>query len=577
MNRHFSLTMRLLFCLVSLLPINQTKAQPAESTAYDLQYFRPPMDIPLLLSGTFGELRTNHFHSGIDIKTNGKEGLNVFAIADGFVSRIRVSPYGYGLAVYIDHPNGYTSVYGHLQKFNPALSQYVKQSQYALHSAEVDLYPEAGAWEVKKGDIIAFSGNSGGSSGPHLHFEIRETESEIPINPMLFGFDIQDNIAPVLEGVSLHSMTDWTDNKNIGTWTLEKAKTVYKPRGTDTLYSPHKTVGIGIKCFDRLTGASNKNGVAKIIVSANEDTIFLADFNKIAFHESRYINALIDYAEYKRSKRRYMQCFVLPGNQLGVYRQTINRGYITLPGQGAVAVEVAIEDFKGNSSKAQFFVKYEEGVSKKILTNPVIASPYERFAFSREGVEISWESGALYDSLAFDFAMKPIAQGDYSPSYAIHHSHTPLHKSLDIAIRAGNLPEPYFSKALIGIDRGSGQASSIGGSYADGWVKSTSRYFGEFAIMLDTLPPTIERLNISNNKNMTTESAIRCRIKDDFSGIRSYWPTIDGQWILMPYNAKTKTVSHIFENAPDGKEHIFELVVEDEKGNQSSIKIQYTR
>ena len=151
--------------------------------SYPQDYFQSPLEIPLILSGTFAELRSNHFHSGLDIKTQQQSGLKVMAAASGFVSRIKVSHFGYGKALYITHPNGYTTVYAHLQNFNPEIDAYIKHRQYKNESYEIELFPKAGELLVNNGDIVAYSGNTGGSGGPHLHFEIRNKQ-EHPMNPM---------------------------------------------------------------------------------------------------------------------------------------------------------------------------------------------------------------------------------------------------------------------------------------------------------------------------------------------------------------------------------------------------------
>ncbi|MBI2281845.1 MAG: M23 family metallopeptidase [Bacteroidetes bacterium] len=269
---------------------------------YPKDYFRSPLDIPLILSGNFGELRNNHFHSGLDIKTQGVEGLKVYAIADGFVSRVKISPIGYGKIIYITHPNGYTSAYAHLQQFKGELAKEIKRYQYANETFEMDYYPPDTLLKVKKGDIIALSGNSGSSGGPHLHFEIRETVSEYAVNPLLFGFDIKDDVKPVIKSIILFPLNDTSfvnDKKVSQEFTVTGTNGNYQLL-TKLPINVYGQIGVGINTFDQQSGASNQNGVYEVMLFEDNNLICKTELSSFSFDHTRALNSMIDYELYHR-------------------------------------------------------------------------------------------------------------------------------------------------------------------------------------------------------------------------------------------------------------------------------------
>jgi len=296
---------RFLFIVLSLLSISAGLLPDQAEKNYPQDYFRSPVDHDIKLSGTFGELRPNHFHAGIDIKAQmGKTGQNIFAVADGIVSRINIKSSGYGNALYIDHPNGYTSVYAHLEKFPKHIAEYMKEQQYDTHTSEIEHYPSAGMFSFQKGDIIGTLGMSGRSYGPHLHFEIRDTESEIPINPLLFGFSIDDKVRPDLRSVKLYGLDDQMCELESKQYTLRKRGSSYKP-SKDTLMMKSSEVGVALKAYDQMTGVSNLNGIYALEMYVDDSIHFQFTMDKISFDETRYINAHMDYAEREVKKSYY--------------------------------------------------------------------------------------------------------------------------------------------------------------------------------------------------------------------------------------------------------------------------------
>lgn len=305
---------------------------------YPTDYFRSPLDIPVVLSGTFGELRSNHFHAGLDIKTQRKNGLKVYATADGYVSRIKVGLWGYGKVIYINHPNGYTTVYAHLSKFGDGIEEYVKNIQYEKESYETgNIFPKKGEIPVKKGQVIAYSGSTGGFVPPHLHYEIRDTKTEHIINPLLFGVPAQDSVAPrvtKLMGYPMYSDSRINGNNRKLSLPLKKKKKAdsinFNAEYITNRITASGEIGFGLTTWDRLGKALNKNGVFSIEMKVNGSRHYYHDLETFSFAESKYINLLIDYPHYKKYKTRVQQTFKHPANQLSIYEDLIANGVITM-------------------------------------------------------------------------------------------------------------------------------------------------------------------------------------------------------------------------------------------------------
>ena len=309
--------MRILLIIIYIIPwiINSQEKYPKN-------YFSKPVEIPLILSGNFGESRTNHFHSGIDIKTQSKEGLNIISSANGYVSRIKIAHGGFGKALYIDHYNGFTTVYGHLKKFNKEIEDYIKKIQYRRQSYEVDIYLNKNTINLKKNQIIAYSGNTGSSSGPHLHYEIRNTSNQKPLNPLLFGMDVKDTRRPEIKGLFVYTNIDDNFDKII-------PKKLKLKRINDSVFRTNTInikgkIGFGINVIDKQDLANNKNGVHKISTYLNKKLINSINFDGFLFEESILINTLIDYQHYINNKERILKLFKTSGNKLSFYKNPNN-------------------------------------------------------------------------------------------------------------------------------------------------------------------------------------------------------------------------------------------------------------
>lgn len=551
-------------------------------TTYPQNYFRNPLDIPIKLAGSFGEMRPNHFHSGIDIRTNSMEGLKVYAVADGYVSRIRVQAHGFGNALYITHPNGYVSVYGHLQKYNVNIAQYLKSSQYARESFEVDLFPLPNELPVKKSDIVAFSGNTGSSGGPHLHFELRDAKTEVTINPQLFGYDIPDYVPPIIHSIKLYPVN------NKGTVNDQNTASTLVVKGSSGKYSltnpspvhVHGQVGFGIVTFDSQTSAREKNGVYSIEIKMDKKRFYFHELDKFGFNETRGINSHIDYAEKMKSNRTIQKCCVAPNNPLSIYKEIVNNGTLHFHDNQLHEIEYIVKDAKGNTSTLNFNVQ-----SSALPGSLVVCKSPECQAVFHYGknniykttdllVEIPGSS--LYDSLYFEYSKTPAMKGLYSPVHHIHNKYTPVN-TYEISIKPENLPEHLKTKALVVLVSPKGGKSSQGGSYQNGFVSTKVKYFGNYAVAVDTTPPAIVPKNISPGKNMSKSWTIQFKISDNLSGIKSYRATVDGKWILMELAGKTALLTYKFDDNVDKGAHELVLTVTDQKNNSRTYTCSFTR
>lgn len=545
-------------------------------------YFQSPLGIPLYLAGNFGELRSNHFHSGLDMKTQGKEGFKVYAATDGFVSRIKISPWGYGKTIYIDHPNGYTTVYAHLQRYKGEIAKEIKKYQHEKESWEIDWYPPDTLMKVKKGDVIALSGNSGGSGGPHLHFEIRETESEFPVNPLLFGFEIKDNIKPLIRSITLTPLNDtsYVNNKRkTQRFLVTGSAGTYKLKYTTPIIA-YGEIGVGIETIDKLNGYGNRNGIYSIELSKNSTTIFKSEMKKFSFDESRALNSLIDYEMFLTKKIRYQRSYIEPNNHLNIYTSQKNNGIVHFSKNDKNAFKYVIKDTYGNTSTISFGVtgNYEKKNISNILKQSIdtLFSYQDSNYFVRQNITISIPKDALYKDLPFHFNTADTLKGAITPTYFVHNDYTPLHKPIYVSIKVGRLSEYLRGKAtIVHFDRRQ-RYYSKGGTWRNNYLTAKSKAFGSFAVMIDTIAPKITPTNIFANKNMSGNSTITVKIADNLSGIKSFRGTIDGKWIIMEYEAKKTKLFYTFDNITKGK-HNFELTLTDGVGNKSKVTIPFTR
>jgi len=548
-------------------------------TLYAQDYINP-LDFRLLLSGSFGELRSNHFHTGIDIKTKGVEGQKVYAIADGYITRIKVSSYGYGKAIYINHKDGRTSVYAHLSEFSDKIDSITKKEHYRKKSFEINIYPEKNTLNIKQGDIIALSGNSGSSGGAHLHFEIRDTKTEQPLNPLDYGFKVQDIISPIIKELKVFTIENAIKRDNI-------YNNIYKVRKNnqdyiiDSTININKKTGLAIYTYDQSNDAYNKNGVNSIKVFIDSTLIYFFKLDRLDFNKNKYINAHIDYKEKKNSKRKFHKCFKLPNNSLKNYKEIIDNGFIKLPDNNIHSVRIEVGDSYNNISNLSFNIRLKNSKQNK-KTNNIIESENRTklFAWNKENefedenFKISLKERSLYETINFNYKKKDSINGIYGNIHQCHYNYVPLHKPANISIKS-KVPNKLKEKAYIAKIRDK-KYNYIGGNWQNNYITGKSNELGDFAIVIDTLKPIIKGVNIYPEKKLKNQKTIKCTIEDKESGIKKYTAILNNQWILMDYDYKRKLLKYEFDNIIKKGSNTFSLTVTDKVGNTTNYSVKFT-
>lgn len=545
------------------------------SQDFPQDYFQSPLLIPLDLSGSFGELRSNHFHSGLDFKTKGVEGLPVYAAGDGYVSRIKISVFGYGKAIYITHPNGYTSVYGHLQKANGAIETYIKSKQYKEQSYEVEMYLFSTELPVKKGDIIAFSGNTGGSGAPHLHFEFRNTKSEEILNPMHFGFKkiINDDRKPVIQGVVVYPLDSTTVNKS------QKPININFSKQSDGSYLGTKVqangrIGFGINAYDFCTNAYNKNGLYKVKAYLNGVLQYQFGFDSFAFDESRYINNFIDYERFHIMGQRIQKLFQLSDYPLSIVAGNKKDGTIKVNPNSNYNYRIELYDFHEN--KVEVLIPIEFASSNPNILNTIQKTPYfvkakNEAIFEKSNVSVQIPENAFYNNFYLNFDVN----GDI---LTLHDDSVPVHKNITITFNdVQGLTEEQLSKTFIAtLD---GYKLSYNKTYRKGnSFTMKTKSLGKYKLAQDTTPPRIYNVNFVEGSTIKDLKTISVSVNDLHSDIDTFNAYLNGKWILMEYDYKTKKLIHNLDDniCVQGRNDL-KIVVTDNLQNSTTFESYFFR
>tara|TARA_B110000208_G_scaffold9073_1_gene11658 strand:+ start:612 stop:2246 length:1635 start_codon:yes stop_codon:yes gene_type:complete len=542
--------------------------------SYPQDYFSAPIDINLILSGSFAELRTNHFHSGLDIKTQGKEGFQTYASAAGYVSRIKISRYGYGKALYIKHPNGYTTVYAHLKKFSAAIEAYVKKRQYQKETFEIELFPKAGTLKVLDKQLIAYTGNTGGSGGPHLHFEIRDPQ-ERPINPLMFGFEVKDTTPPVIYGLFGYPISE---NSHVGGDTKRVEIRIIKQKDGTYKSEPiiaYGEIGFGIISTDRQDLASNKNGVNNIQTSFNGQKSLEVNLNRFSFDETKHLNRYIDYEFLYNNKKRIQKLFIEKNNPLSVMNAFTNGGALKIENDTYSMYKVFVSDFKGNQSELNIPIR---GVYQK-LSDPINrnaklqhVSATKETVLQKDNVSIQILKNTFYEDVDLLFEVS-------NETLKLHTALIPLQKSITINFDISKYKKEDKTRLFIGSVSRYGNKLYYSPTKKRGNTLSTrTKYLGSYSLGIDSENPEIRAINFKNKSWISNNKYLKVKINDKVSGIKNYRATLNERWILMEYDTKTQLLTYDFEDQTITEiENNFKIIVTDNVGNSSTFESIFYR
>jgi murein DD-endopeptidase MepM/ murein hydrolase activator NlpD len=557
--------MRFILLLLIYTPIFSQTAN------YPTDFFRPPLDIPLQLSGNFGELRPNHFHAGFDFKTQQKEGLPIYAAGDGYISRIKISSYGYGKAIYIDHPNGYTTVYGHLQKGFDKVEAYINAEQYKQQSYEIEVFPKPGELPVIKGEQVAVSGNTGGSEGPHLHFEFRDTKSEKTINPLYFGFVIKDTRKPTISSLTAYPIGDSsTINQSarpilIG-MSLQKDGTYI----TEKVLASGK-IGFGIVAGDFDDVSYNINGIFKAESFCNGKSTFSYQFDQLAFDEGRYINALIDYPKYKRQKQRVQKLFMETAFPLSIIRTNSDNGILKIQPNFSQLYRIEVSDFNDNKTTVVIPIDYSplpSTIPTQITKTPYLVKAGKDSAFEKENMSVFFPAGTFYNDFYLDFDVK-------NKVMTVQDDDTPVHSNFIVSVKESDVdnPEKIFIASISGK-----RLTYNATKYKDNTFTAYTKNLGGFTLAKDTVAPSISIGKSIEGKWISSQKFISLTISDDLSGIKTYNGFLNGKWVLFEYEYKAKRIKHVFDAAflNEGQNDL-KVIVLDNLGNSAIFETQFFR
>ena len=541
---------------------------------YPQDYFRNPLDVTLVLSGTFAELRSNHFHSGLDIKTQQREGLKVYAAASGYISRIKISHWGYGKALYISHPNGYTTVYAHLQKFAPKIEAYIKKLQYEKESFEIEVFPKITELLVNTQEEIAYSGNTGGSGGPHLHFEIRDNK-ERPINPMLFGIDVKDSRQPMIIGlfaypIGLDSHVNDTNEKT-------KLRIVPTNNGdyTAEAINAYGKIGFGIVTYDQQDLAANKNGVSNIQTFYNGNKNFEIDFKRFSFSETKHLNRLIDYSHFKEEKSRIQKLFVEQNNPLSMYNNIIDNGYIIVEDSTASVYKLRVSDYKGNNTWLTIPIsgkKNNDLKSQPRQTTEHFIYADQSNTLEKDNISVYFPTNTFYDDFFIDFNVE-------NDTLTLHENTVPAQKYFTINFDISRYLEQDKDKLFIARKVGYKDFVTYSFTKRKGnTLSSSTKTLGTYTLATDLDGPKITPINFQDGKWLSKYRYLKVKITDDISGVKNYRATINGKWILMEYDAKKNSLVYDFnDNIILETKNNLKIIVTDNVGNSSTFEATFFR
>jgi murein DD-endopeptidase MepM/ murein hydrolase activator NlpD len=542
---------------------------------YPKDYFRPPLDIPMQLSGNFGELRPNHFHAGFDLRTQQKEGLKVYAVADGYVSRIKISTFGNGKTIYINHPNGYTSVYGHLKLANGEIENYIKKTHYKEQSFEIEMFFKPDEMLVKKGEIIAFSGNTGASEGPHLHFEFRDSKTEFIINPMLFGFNkfLKDTKKPIISGVYVYPLdakTTFNNSKRplLLNVSLQKDGTYLSDKVV-----ANGSIGFGISAYDTDDVSFNNNGVYKVQSFYNGKPNFGYEFNTYSFDDMRYINALIDYSRYKKMQQRVQKLFMKTPYNLSFIQADENKGVLPVTPNLASLYRIEVSDFFGNKKTIAIPIKYDilpTVISKEPAQSNYFVRANKDSNFALANMSVFFPAGTFYEDFDLNFDVK-------NDTLFLHDDTVPAHTNFTVSIEDTKSTELQKEKMFIG--RIEGKKVNYNPTYRKDNVFNTKvKILGKYALVSDTVAPKISMAVPVEGKWISDQKTIQLSIYDELSGIKSYNGYLNGKWVLFEYDNKTRKLTHYFSDgiAVDGANDL-KVVVMDNVGNSTTFETRFFR
>ena len=527
----------------------------------------PPLNIPLIISGTFGELRANHFHAGLDIKTNGKEGYQVKSFNVGYVDRIRISTSGYGKALYIKHPNGLTSVYAHLSKFSSKIESFVKSHQYEKEVFEIQLFPKDNEIKVKAGEIIGFSGNTGGSSGPHLHFEVRDSKNQKTINPLNYLNNIKDDRNPSIRSMYVFKKNDEYPEK-ISKYEIKKINdSIYR---SDNIITSGE-ISFGLNMFDRQSFSYNRNGIYKASIYQNDSLKFQYTFDELDFEDSKFINLLRDYKTKKEKGITIQRIIKHPDSKKSFLINKHNNGFFNIKNNKKYFFTLKISDYEGNNSFVEITIIGKNQEKKSLKTKGKLIKTDENYLIKFEDKEIILKKNTFYDYVYLDIK-------ESNDTLYVDKDIFPLKNPVEILFKINNNDSLLNRQSFISKLNSKGKPLYLPTQKKENRFHFKSNSLGVFFIAKDTMSPEIKPINFYKGQWISKLNYLKIKIKDDFSGIKNYKGFLNNKWILFEYDPKTSILTYNFSDIKfNNTKHYLKIYIEDNVGNKKIFKTMFYR
>ncbi len=554
------------------------KAQFFPPKHYPKNYFIYPVEARVSLAANFGELRPNHYHMGLDCRTDHVVNKHVVAAAGGYIARVTVEPFGYGQAIYINHPNGLTTVYGHLNRFFSALQKYVRRKQYEQQKWNVDLTIPPGMFPVKQGQFIAYSGSTGGSTGPHTHFEIRDTKTNKVLNEMLFGLPIPDKVPPTIVRLAMYDRTKSTYSQSPELFSLKKVNGDYTT--SENIIPVHSDkISFGISAYDRQSGSNNPNGIYEAIIYLDGVPLSAFELDSISYAETRYVNAHVDYKTHAAGGPYIEHLSRLPGYPPGVYKDINGDGVIELKDNQVHNVKVVVKDPYLNTSVLNFKIQKgsEEEVPKPVSNKESLEfQPNQVNVFENQNLQVYLPPATLYDSVQFSYSEKSTdAEDVYSPIHSVLSGLIPSEDYFTVRIKPNKRVPVNLEHKMLIKQSWKGRSEVVKAISNGIWYQAKFNNFGDFELLADDVPPLIH-VDFHDGANISRYHTIVATPTDNNHEIKNFRAELDGKWLMFTNDKGRKYIYYFDEHCPRGK-HELKISVEDEAGNKTVKTYHFTR
>lgn len=558
-----------IFLLQSLFVFSQER--------YPQNYFRDPLDIPIQLAANFGELRPDHFHMGLDIRTQGRENLSVYAAADGYVSRIKIEKWGYGKAIYITHPNGYVTLYAHLNSFCTSLENFVKQRQYDEESWEQDIDLPANKFSVKKGQFIALSGNTGSSAGPHLHFEIRDEKTGNNLNPLLFGMGVPDYASPIIEKLFLYDRRYSTYQSPAQQIALKAVNNNYTTLPA-IIKTGRETLSFGITAEDKSSNSPFMFGIYQAELWMDDSLVNAFQINNFSYEETRYVNSCIDYSKYKKENVYVQHLSILPGNKLNIFSEAGGTGIIILSDSLPHKIDINVKDVNGNAARLSMMLQLDKRLQQHLYypANAQRVLPNQSNKVKSNNAQLIFPEPSFYDDVPFVVQEQPTATKNAASAKIILPQYIPVHGYYTAQIKTTLIKsDPLRNRVIMFLTNGKSK-DAVKGNWNGDYMYGDFKKFSTLQLMIDTVPPAVKPVGWKNGAKLTAQRSLKLHCTDEFDEVDSFSARLEnGQWLL--FAKKDDDFTYYFDQYCPPGAHTLNVNVTDKAGNKSSAFFSFTR